>query len=161
MGNGVRHTLGAVGGVLATLLIAAGFLYNSIAAVAGVAILVGVLAGSRVSPLTSLLPGLAFAGLAGAALARTALGGDERLWYDLVPTEYLARYSALVHTWSLVIGCVLLAASVFPSRWRKSRPGPPPPPEEEETPGPPPLPKRIPLVTDPAARPAWRGRDGP
>ncbi|MEO3869864.1 hypothetical protein ABGB18_13635 [Nonomuraea sp. B12E4] len=135
--------IGAGFGVLATLLITAGFLYNSIAAVAGTALLIGVLAGSRMSPFASLLPGLAFTALGVAELARPALGGGEWLWYDLVPSEYLAGYSALLHTWSLVIGCLLLAASVFPSRWRGARPGPPPP-FEEEAPAPPPLPKRIP-----------------
>ncbi|MEV4361688.1 hypothetical protein [Nonomuraea sp. NPDC049625] len=116
MRNGVRHLLGAGAGLLATPLIATGFIvgierYRHTAAMTvdwvvpaayvGTVVLIGILAGSRISPLASLLPGLAFLGFIGAA------------------------------------------PSLFPSRWRAARTDPPPPPPRE-APEPPPLPKRIP-----------------
>ncbi|MEV0228623.1 hypothetical protein [Nonomuraea sp. NPDC050786] len=158
MRNGVRHLLGAGAGLLATPLIAAGFIlgferyggtarmtvdWGMMAVFIGTLLLIGVLAGSRISPLASLLPGLAFTGFIGAALLRIALGGDQRMGFDQVPSEFLEGYMSLLYSWSLPTGCILLAASAFPSRWRSARTGPPPPPPEE-TPKPPPLPKRIP-----------------
>ncbi|MEV5553738.1 hypothetical protein AB0L44_08755 [Nonomuraea wenchangensis] len=157
MRNGVRHALGAGAGLLATPLVAAGLAYGHgqlrsapdwlpLAALAGAALLVGVLSGSRLSPLASLLPGLALSGLAVAAAA-----GLDLTWLR-ASGAYLAgeqppRYERLLHFGAPVAGCVLLAASAFPSRWR-ARPSapeaPPPPQPEEETPVPPPLPKRIP-----------------
>ncbi|MEW9554604.1 hypothetical protein [Nonomuraea sp. NPDC050783] len=151
--------LGAGAGLLATPLVAAGFMFGDtqlrtapdwppdwppVAALAGAAILVGVLAGSRLSPLASLLPGLALLALATAALARLDVG------YTRVPAAYLDDYRTLVTLWAPVAGCVLLAASAFPSRWRggpraapvAAEPAPPQP--EEQAPAPPPLPKRIP-----------------
>jgi hypothetical protein len=156
--------IGAGIGLLATPLIAAGLVYGhvesfralpqvtmdwiTLAAFVGAVVVIGILAGSRLSPVASLLSGLAFTGFAAAALVRVGLGGDHRLWYDLVPGDYLKGYESLLHTWSLGIGCLLLVASIFPSRWRArpARSAPPPPPEEEEeaAPEPPPLPKRIP-----------------
>ncbi|MEV4111456.1 hypothetical protein [Nonomuraea sp. NPDC049695] len=159
MRNGVRHLLGAGAGLLATPLIAAGFIVGFerfggtarmtvdwvvMAVFVGTLILIGALAGSRVSPLASLLPGLAFTGFIGAALVRIALGGDHRMGFDLVPSEFLEGYMSLLYTWSLPTGCILLAASVFPSRWRSARKTDPPAPEPQEAPKPPPLPKRIP-----------------
>ncbi|MEV6036360.1 hypothetical protein AB0L65_34755 [Nonomuraea sp. NPDC052116] len=160
MRNGVRHLLGAGAGLLATPLIATGFIigvarYRQTAAMTvdwvvlavyvGTVVLIGVLAGSRISPLASLLPGLAFLGFIGAALVRMALGGDHRMGFDDVPSQFLEGYMALLYTWSLPTGCILLTASLFPSRWRATRTDPlPPPPPPLEAPEPPPLPKRIP-----------------
>ncbi|WP_433436342.1 hypothetical protein [Nonomuraea sp. CA-141351] len=156
MRNGVRHVLGAGAGLLATPLIAAGFIvgierfratavmsvdWTVMAVFIGTLVLIGALAGSRISPLASLLPGLAFTGFIGAALVRIAMGGDHRMGFDQVPSEFLEGYMSLLYTWSLPTGCVLLAASAFPSRWRGARTDPPPP---QEVPEPPPLPKRIP-----------------
>ncbi|MFI9840427.1 hypothetical protein ACIHFD_25565 [Nonomuraea sp. NPDC051941] len=158
MRNGVRHLLGAGAGLLATPLIATGFIvgierYRHTAAMTvdwvvlavyvGTVVLIGVLAGSRISPLASLLPGLAFLGFIGAALVRMALGGDHRMGFDDVPSQFLEGYMTLLYTWSLPTGCILLTASLFPSRWRAARTDPPPPPPQE-APEPPPLPKRIP-----------------
>ncbi|UBU13673.1 hypothetical protein [Nonomuraea gerenzanensis] len=146
--NGVRHLLGAGAGLLATPLIAAGLLYVAggralapwMAAVAlgATMVLVGVLAGSRVSPIGSLLPGLALAAVAGLAyVPGVSVAG-------LLPAEYAEPYAGLAGTWALPVACVLLAASVFPARWRAAvRPEPQAEPEEE-VPEPPPLPKRIP-----------------
>ncbi|TMR89783.1 hypothetical protein [Nonomuraea basaltis] len=162
MRNGVRHLLGAGAGLLATPFIAVGLGYGfseryrmlaqvtidwiAMGAFAGALVVIGVLAGSRLSPLASLLPGLAFTGFALTGMVRLGMGGDHRLWYDLVPSEYLVSYATLLHSWSLPAGCLLLAASVFPSRWRGKvvREEPPPPSPEEEAPEPPPLPRRIP-----------------
>jgi hypothetical protein len=157
--NGVRHLLGAGAGLLATPLIAAGLGYGlnkpqpivgwmALAAFFGAVVTVGVLAGSRVSPLASLLPGLAFMGFWVTVQVRMGMGGDHRLWYAFVPAEYLHGYETLLHTWSPVVGCILLTASIFPSRWRAAVKPVAPPPEEEPVeaaaPEPPPLPKRIP-----------------
>jgi hypothetical protein len=164
--NGVRHLIGAGAGVLAVPLIGTGLAYGDVerfntapqisvdvlamAAFAGALVLIGVLAGSRVSPMASLLPGLVFTGAAGAVIGRLYTYGDMRLWNELVPPGYLPYYEPFLARWALVAGLVLLVASLFPSRWRArpARSTPPPPPEEEaadeETPEPPPLPKRIP-----------------
>ncbi|RVX46311.1 hypothetical protein EDD27_9187 [Nonomuraea polychroma] len=165
MRNGVRHLIGAGAGLLATPLIAAGLSYGAVEryvrmpkitvdwiampVFVGAFVVIGVLVGSRLSPLASLLPGLVFGGLGGASLARIGLGGDHTLWFDLVPREYHLLYAALLNNWSLPVGCVLLVASAFPSRWRgkaAARHEPPaaPPEEEAAAPEPPPLPKRIP-----------------
>lgn len=170
MGNGVRHFAGGVAGLLAVPLIAAGLMYGStqryqgtaqltigwpaIAALAGTVIVIGVLAGSRISPVASLLPGVAFTGFGGAALVRIGTGGDHRMGFDLVPSEYLSVYTDLLYTWSFVIGGLLLAASVFPSRWRARESK-----EEEEAviPERPTLPKRVPFaaekITSPKSEP--------
>ncbi|MFI7691323.1 hypothetical protein ACIBQ6_19795 [Nonomuraea sp. NPDC049655] len=165
MGNGVRHFAGAAVGVAAIPLIAAGLLYGprattsvpdwtATAALAGTAVLIGILAGSRISPAASLLPGLAFTALAGATVVRAATGGDRRMGFDLVPADYLDAYAALLNTWSLAVGGILLTASLFPSRWRARRGGAPAPEKEGEEP--PPLPKRVPFASKriTSARPA-------
>ncbi|MGW0807219.1 hypothetical protein [Nonomuraea sp. NPDC002799] len=162
MRNGVRHLIGAGVGVLAVPVIAAGVMYGSaeryeytlhgfvvdwigVAAYLGTALVIGALAGSRLSPLASLLPGLAFGGLVTASLVRMGLGGDHLLGFGVVPRQYFNDYLPFLHTWAPVIAGVLLAASAFPSRWRQAvRPAPPEPPQMEEAEAPPPLPKRIP-----------------
>jgi hypothetical protein len=155
----MRHYLGAVVGLLAIPVIAAGLGYGTverfhgtsqptidwmaIAAFAGTLILIGILVASRISPVASLLPGLAFTVFYGALLIRTGTGGDQRLGFALVPGQYLDAYISVLFTWSFPIGGILLAASAFPSRWR-ARPGRERVSEEEE---PPPLPKRIPFAS--------------
>ncbi|WP_157548144.1 hypothetical protein [Nonomuraea candida] len=149
MRNGVRHLLGAGTGLLATPLIAAGLLYyaSGLAASAWLAVAVlaatmavaGVLAGSRISPLASLVPGLALAAAAALAYAPWAAVTG------LVPAGYARAYDGLVGTWALPAACVLLAASAFPSRWRAAAAREEPAEEEAPAvPEPPPLPKRIP-----------------
>lgn len=142
MRNGVRHVLGAGAGLAATPLIAAGFLYSAsqdrnwlaTGALVAAMVLVGALCGSRISPLASLVPGLAFAGTA--IFARTP-------WAGQVRADYAQAYLDLIDPWSLPAGAVLLAASVFPARWRGAE-RPEPVLVEEPAPAPPPLPKRIP-----------------
>ncbi|TYB60686.1 hypothetical protein FXF51_31270 [Nonomuraea sp. PA05] len=147
--NGVRHLLGAGAGLLATALIAAGLLYfasgralaawMAAAALGATMVLVGALSGSRISPVASLVPGLVLAAVAGLAyVPAVSVAG-------LLPVEYAEPYARLAGTWALPVACVLLAASVFPARWRARAVRPEPPAEpEEEVPEPPPLPKRIP-----------------
>lgn len=143
MRNGVRHLLGAGAGLLATPLIAAGFHYSSnlagtwiaLSVLAGTMAFVGVLAGSRISPLASLLPGLLFAGAA--VFARSP-------WIGLIRSDYSQAYVNLIDAWALPTAFALLAASVFPSRWRGARRPEPPQEQEEVQEEPPPLPKRIP-----------------
>ncbi|SEG76498.1 hypothetical protein SAMN05444920_104389 [Nonomuraea solani] len=148
--NGVRHLLGAGAGLAATPLIAAGFLghahlapeWLALGTLAATMAFAGVLAGSRISPLASALPGLVFTGLGAAAQA-----GMPSLVPVLLPRAYVESYLTLLGTWALPMGCLLLAASLFPSRWRAAVRAEPPSPvreEEEEAPAPPPLPKRIP-----------------
>ncbi|NUS09707.1 MAG: hypothetical protein HOV97_44925 [Nonomuraea sp.] len=135
--------------MLAVPALAAGLVYGAEGPLdvhvvrAGVAILIGVLAGSRISPLASLLPGLAFTAYAGVLMVRGGVG-------DLIPAGYLEP----LNTWSSVIGVILLAASVFPSRWR-ARKGKEAAPESERE-EPPPLPKRVPFASEKitSARPA-------
>ncbi|HEX4818191.1 MAG TPA: hypothetical protein VFV66_36080 [Nonomuraea sp.] len=170
MRNGVRHLLGAGTGLLTTPLLAAGLGYGAAAGspraeriaawvpippaadwfrtsmFVAALVVIGVLAGSRLSPLAALLPGLALTALGAALPVRLAMGGDHRLGFDLVPGAYLDAYAALLGTWALPAGVVLLVAAAFPSRWRGRAQAPeePPPPVEEEAPERAPLPKRIP-----------------
>ncbi|GAA1618620.1 hypothetical protein GCM10009733_013660 [Nonomuraea maheshkhaliensis] len=153
MRNGVRHLLGAGAGLLATPLIAAGFVSHAgldgwlaTSLLAGLMVVIGALAGSRISPLASLLPGLALAVPAGAFLA----GAPWVTPYGVVPPAYEAGYRALLAGWALPVACVLVVASLFPSRWRGApRPvepvqPPEPPVQPASAEEPPPLPKRIP-----------------
>src|SRR5262245_31556286 len=101
--NGVRHVLGVGAGLVATPLIAAGFAYRAILGnewigvilIVGTTIVVGVLAGSRISPLASLVPGLAFAALAGAVLARVPGVLD----LAFLPDDFRLGYNALAGLW--------------------------------------------------------------
>lgn len=146
MRNGVRHWLGAGAGLAATLLFAAGFMawerpvaeWAGWAALIGVLVLGGVLAGSRISPVASLLCGLLL--LSGGALSFVPW-----LWRDLVPEAYYEAVKNLFEAYFWPTGIVLVSASVFPSRWRAATRSQPPAEEvKEEIPEPPPLPKRIP-----------------
>jgi hypothetical protein len=144
--NGVRHWLGAGTGVLVTLLFATGAIvlsrsgggYVATGVGVGLLILIGVLLGSRISPVASLLCGLIL-------LAAGALSFTPWLWRDLVPEHYYEAFRALFEVYSWPVGIVLVTASIFPGRWRAAtRPQPPAEEVKEELPEPPPLPKRIP-----------------
>ena len=141
MSSGARHGLGAVTGLVVTPLIAGTLLYGtnrilivsrtfreppwsdrlvSTALLLAAALLLGLVMGSRLSPLASLVPGLTFAGVgllwvvSPLSLARDTLGvlpNDlERGYMTLAPTGVL-----------LLLGAALLAASLPPSRWRGDR----------------------------------------
>ncbi|MGI8328730.1 hypothetical protein ACRYCC_02125 [Actinomadura scrupuli] len=141
MPNGLRHVLGLIAGLVLAPAVAVGLFYGTermvrafqvyffhsgaqwvpLAVLTAVGVTLGVLAGSRISPLASLVPGLLFA----------AVGG---LW-ALTPT-WMARHTArelpdsldrgyqVVGPYGvmLVLGLLLLVASLPPSRWRAREP---------------------------------------
>ncbi|GAA4235566.1 hypothetical protein GCM10022254_43080 [Actinomadura meridiana] len=160
MSNGARHGLGVVIGLLVTPVIAMCLMYGTSKltrfvqimagdsgerwAAAGVlliaAVLVGLVAGTRVSPLASLIPGAAFAvvGFLWVAAPRWSFENSPR---DLLTGETRNGYLIVAPSgFLLVLGIGLLVASVAPSRWQARVPatprygGPPPAPM-----GPPPL----------------------
>ncbi|MBW8484657.1 hypothetical protein [Actinomadura parmotrematis] len=140
MSNGARHGLGLLAGVVATPALAAALFYGTYQAnyvlqsfratwddrwlpyalLGGAAVLIALLVGTRISPLASLVPGLAF----------TAAGG---LWaWDLrkavdwtggkLPHRFDVGYTSLGGLGLLLaFGLILLVASLAPSRWRGRR----------------------------------------
>jgi hypothetical protein len=150
MSSGARHGIGVVVGLIATPLIA-GFLtygvnratvtvrvyafdapWSQRLIVAGAllvaAVALGLVAGSRLSPLASLIPGVAFTGLGlmwflapGFALRNT---GRDFLTDDL----FLGyTYLSPAGIW-LLLGVALVTASLSPSRWRGAGASPAPSP---------------------------------
>lgn len=149
MSNGARHIIGFVVGLVATLVLAAGLVFGvdrmdrhsarimehgdeltgygvtALLVFAAVAVLVGLLVATRISPVASLIPGIVF----------TAYGVlwtvqqdwvyrmvDKRDWLsdDIIgPALRVADYNL-----SLLLGLVLVAASAMPSRWRVLRAAP-------------------------------------
>ncbi|MFG1708968.1 hypothetical protein ACFLIM_37815 [Nonomuraea sp. M3C6] len=137
MSNGSRHALGVVAGLLLPPLIAVGLWYGigdiqlrsgqafelswlGVAVVAASAIVLAFLAGSRVSPIASLLGGLGFTALG--ALPLLEVGFGLRILPDRwLPGVLLAGFQTVAYTGTLLfVGVVLLAVSAFPSRWRSS-----------------------------------------
>lgn len=146
MSNGTRHLLGAIAGIFAIPVVSAlvfgglslvlraysAFslgpnLYLAGTAVAVGAIVVALLVGTRISPLASLIPGLVFtaAGALAVAAPRTAVSlasqvpsGRMSLSLTLVVSPQLIVENALSNGAFLLVGVVLLVASVAPSRWR-------------------------------------------
>jgi hypothetical protein len=141
MPNGLRHVLGLIAGVILAPVIAAGLLYGTdrlarlfqtyffrgndqwtavaILTLAGVTL--GVLVGSRISPLASLIPGLLFTGVGG--LWAVAPVWMTRHSSHKLPDafdrgyQYVGPYGVL-----LVLGLLLLVGSLSPSRWRAREP---------------------------------------
>ncbi|MGK5551272.1 hypothetical protein ACSNOI_06625 [Actinomadura kijaniata] len=146
MSNGARHGLGAVVGLIATPVLAGTLTlgldravrstrafeltgaerYLGAALLVVAAALVGLLAGSRLSPLASLVPGLAFAlhGLGWVLAPRTMFDISD----SLVP-EFLARGYRFMEPLGvgLLLGVALVVASLPPSRWRGRQAVPPSP----------------------------------
>ncbi|WP_441124369.1 hypothetical protein [Nonomuraea sp. H19] len=89
----------------------------AVGALAVAGILLGFLAGSRLSPVASLLGGLAFTGL-GVVPVVEIMG----LWVapdDLLPRALQTGYLTVGRTGvQLFLGVALLVVSLFPSRWR-------------------------------------------
>ncbi|NDU77519.1 hypothetical protein GWI34_33595 [Actinomadura sp. DSM 109109] len=162
MSNGARHGLGLVIGLVVTPVIALCLMYGTTrfteyfryfftrggedrwlgAAVFLVAaVLVGLAAGSRVSPLASLVPGAVYTaiGLVWLASPRFAIEHSGR---DLFGRRLYLGYTTLApYGIFLLLGVALLVASLAPSRWKARtaagaapRFGPPPAPV-----GPPPM----------------------
>lgn len=138
MTNGVRHVLGIVAGLLLPPLIAAGLMYGvaeltmtmqrayalswlglGLLVLSGIAL--AFLAGSRLSPVASLLGGLMFV-LVGSLPLLELMSRTRILPRGLLPTMLDNGYRNLSYQGILlVIGVLLLVVSAFPSRWRGMR----------------------------------------
>ncbi|GGV27320.1 hypothetical protein GCM10010182_57880 [Actinomadura cremea] len=144
MSNGARHAIGALIGVLAAPLLAAGLLYGvfkmdrSVRRVmatfggegggidrwvgAGVlvatAILVAVVVAPRVSPIASLLPGVLFTGLGAMWIVDPGWAVRDTVTRDVLPGELDYAYMIVApYGFFLLLGALLLAASAIPGRW--------------------------------------------
>jgi hypothetical protein len=85
---------------------------------AAAAIGLAFLAGSRLSPVASLLGGLAFTGLGAVPLVET-MTGVRVMPQDLLPATLENGYLTMGYSGlQLVLGVALLMVSLFPSRWR-------------------------------------------
>ncbi|MEU4724411.1 hypothetical protein AB0G06_32765 [Nonomuraea dietziae] len=138
MSNAARHILGVVAGLLLTPIIALGLMYGSgqvvhgfqifstpwvgAGVLAACAVALGFLAGSRLSPVASLMAGLVYTAM-GTVLMIVELYPS---WLaDLLPMPLRMGFNVLGPTGALFIaGILLLTASAFPSRWRAARPAP-------------------------------------
>lgn len=153
MPNGARHILGAAIGLILTPVIAGGLMLGTERLLrgfatfrfdepdyqlgglilAGVGLLLGVLVGSRISPLASLLPGLVFS--AAGVLWVVAPRWIAEQTTDLLPNElargyqYVGPYGVL-----LFLGVLLLVSSLFPARWAARHPAPGGGYEQQEAP---------------------------
>ncbi|GAA3199440.1 hypothetical protein [Actinocorallia longicatena] len=140
MVNGVRHVLGGILGIFAVPLVLGLAAWGSsrmqesisrsfgrgdqdpelilgILALAGAGLLVGIAVNARVSPLASLVPGTVFLAL-GLWLAfdfRNAFKLVDDLGPDWIRTRILGFSASGM---LLVLGVLLLVASVSPQRWR-------------------------------------------
>jgi hypothetical protein len=137
MPNGVRHVLGLLAGLVLAPVTALGLLYGTermqrifqvyffrpgtqwtpILLLTAVAVVLGVLVGSRLSPLASLVPGVLFGvpGLLWAVAPEWTLHHTARKLPGALDRGYqvVGPYGVL-----LVLGLLLLVGSVPPSRWR-------------------------------------------
>ncbi len=141
MSNGARHAFGVVAGLLLPPLALAGLLYGigeisfqtrsafqfpwyAVGVLAAAAVVLAFLAGSRLSPVASLLGGLAYTALGLFPLLEFT-GGPRLVPEGLLPARVNEGYLALGHSGALlVVGVMLLTVSLFPSRWRATVPEP-------------------------------------
>ncbi|MFC6885855.1 hypothetical protein [Actinomadura yumaensis] len=153
MSNGARHVLGLLAGLAATPLIAFGLMFGTeratryfrlflsggdrwiaAAAFVGVAVVIGLLAGSRISPLASLVPGVLLASAGGLWVAAPRWTGAHTV--ERLPDGLDAGYSIVgPYGVLLVLGVVLIVASLPPSRWRARTAGQAPPAPRHAAPG--------------------------
>ncbi|MFG2073040.1 hypothetical protein [Nonomuraea maritima] len=135
MSNGSRHALGFVAGLLLPPLVLAALWYGAgmfgpalrqsfvidwlgAAALAAAAIGLALLAGSRLSPVASLLGGLWFTAL-GLAPVAAVTGAGIALPTDLLPGVVQQGFATVADSGlQALLGVMLLVVSVFPSRWR-------------------------------------------
>lgn len=137
MSQFARHGLGVLAGVVLTPLIAIGLMYGTgefyfawqqftspslgLALLVPTGLLIGVMVGSRLSPLASMIGGLLFIALGvmtPLAFAAPHLFSPD-IGVDLLPEPLVPGYRYLQGTGGFVIlGTILLAASLFPARWR-------------------------------------------
>ncbi|TDB90089.1 hypothetical protein E1264_06045 [Actinomadura sp. KC216] len=139
MSNGARHGLGALIGLVVTPIIAACLMYGTTrlgffirtfygnggedrwiggGVILVAAVLIGLVAGSRVSPLASLIPGAAYGviGLLWILAPRWTIQHSGR---DTLPRELEYGYITLgPFGIFLMLGVALVVASVAPSRWQ-------------------------------------------
>ncbi|TDE16984.1 hypothetical protein, partial [Actinomadura sp. 6K520] len=138
MSNGARHGLGALVGLVVTPIVAVCMMYGTdkmaravrtfayeggdrwigVAVFLVAAVLLGLVAGSRLSPLASLIPGAAYAaiGLLWVAAPRWTF---EHAGRDVLPRELWIGYTTLAaYGFFLLIGIALVVASLAPSRWK-------------------------------------------
>jgi hypothetical protein len=136
MSNGARHALGVVAGLLLPPLVAAGLCYGvaeisatsssafqvswfGLAVVAASAIVLAFLVGSRLSPVASLLGGLAFTALG--LVPAMELSGLRILPDKWLPAVLQLGFQTVAYSGMLLfLGVALLVVSAFPSRWRSS-----------------------------------------
>ncbi|MBO2451997.1 hypothetical protein J4573_33265 [Actinomadura barringtoniae] len=143
MSNGARHGLGVVVGLIATAVIYAGLLFGTervlrnrqitlvqfrdkigsegivaIVVFFVVAAVIAILVGSRISPVASLIPGLALTLYGLPWLIKPVWTADKMP--DLPDKYDLANLTLSPMGIPLLIGLILLLASVIPSRWRPS-----------------------------------------
>jgi len=135
MSNGARHVLGVVAGLLLPPLILAGLVYGIAEISRTMAVTFGVswlglgvvaaagaglafLAGSRLSPIASLLAGLAFTAL-GVVPVVELQAGVRVLPDGLLPSNLASGLQTVTYSGvMLFLGVALLVVSLFPSRWR-------------------------------------------
>ncbi|MFA1551713.1 hypothetical protein [Actinomadura chokoriensis] len=189
MSNGARHGLGVVAGLVLTPVITLCLMYGvgrlrivysfgivrfqsyygkelwiGLAVIAVAAVLLGLLTGSRLSPVASLLAGAVYTaiGLIWLMWPRWAITHPDD---DVLPRDLEAGYGMLGPVGVFfILGVLLLVASLAPSRWKARTPAgsapsfgaPPPAPM-----GPPPMPGAAPHMgapqPPPAQSPSWQG----
>ncbi|MFF5258682.1 hypothetical protein ACFY4C_07035 [Actinomadura viridis] len=140
MSGGARHGLGVVIGLIVTPLIAGCLMYGTgrsriyiqtfldpawskrilpVTLLLLAALLLGLVMGGRISPVASLIPGLAF--LVPGALWMIAPAFSARTGLDVLPRDFSLGYTTLGPTGLLmVLGVALVVASLAPSRWRSA-----------------------------------------
>ncbi|GAA1667604.1 hypothetical protein GCM10009733_076440 [Nonomuraea maheshkhaliensis] len=135
MSNGTRHALGVVAGLLLPPLVAAGLWYGvgelsvqaaqsyrlswiGLGVLVATGILLAFLIASRLSPVASLLGGLAFTGVGVLPFAEMTIS-VRLIPNELLPTSLSSGFLTLSYSGlHLLLGVALLVASMFPSRWR-------------------------------------------
>ncbi|WP_131760002.1 hypothetical protein [Actinomadura fibrosa] len=183
MSSGARHGIGAVIGLVATPVIAVCLLFgtermtryfryffasggdrwSAAAALLVAAVVLGLVMGTRLSPLASLIPGAVFAavGLLWIVAPRWSLEHTTRKLPDTLDRgyQYVGPYGVF-----LLIGVALVVASVFPSRWQARTPtgaaprfgGPPPAPMGPPQGAPMGTPQHLGGPPPPGQEPSWQ-----
>ncbi|MEV0586391.1 hypothetical protein [Nonomuraea sp. NPDC050310] len=140
----MRHWIGAIAGLLLTPVLFAGLTYGAGRAVRGwslhylpwiglsallaTAVVAGILAGSRISPLASLVPGLALLVVGVMHQLSVLVGGLPVAELErALPTDLRNGYLATARSGMIVlVGALLVVASTAPARWRKAPVAAPP-----------------------------------
>ncbi|MCK2216816.1 hypothetical protein MF672_023915 [Actinomadura sp. ATCC 31491] len=92
--------------------------WTAAAVLAATAIVLALLAGSRISPVASLIGGLVITALGVLPLVEI-MGGPQLVPQSLLPAQLRDGYLTLGYSGlTLFLGAALLVVSLFPSRWR-------------------------------------------